>query len=74
MKKNDIVLFYTDGFPEAMNRAVEFYSDERLINTMKANLNSESEIILKRLLDDVKNFVKDADQSDDITCGVVKIL
>jgi len=74
MKKDDVLLYYTDGVPEAMDKDVQQYGDDKLINVMKKNVSSDTEIILSELLEDVKLFVKDAEQSDDITIGVVKIL
>lgn len=73
MESEDVLLYYTDGVPEAMNANVEQYSDERLISNVQKNIKSGVEDILNELLNDVKSFVKDADQSDDITIGVVKI-
>lgn len=73
LNKDDVLVFYTDGVPEAMNKAIEFYGDERLINVVKENLKSDASVILNNLLNDVKSFVKDADQSDDITIGVIKV-
>lgn len=72
--KNDVILCYTDGVPEAMNKEGCFYEDERLINTGKANSQNDSAAFLKNVLEDLRDFVKDAEQSDDITCGVIKIL
>ncbi len=72
--KNDVLVFYTDGVPEAMNKKIEFYGDDRLIKTIADNLSSDTEVILNNLLADVRSFVNDADQSDDITCGVIKVM
>ncbi|MEO8664510.1 MAG: GAF domain-containing SpoIIE family protein phosphatase [Ignavibacteria bacterium] len=74
LQKNDVILLYTDGVPEAMSKNKEFYGDERLIEFLKINSNKKSDQILKLLLRDVQNFAKGAEQSDDITCGVIKIL
>ncbi len=74
MKAGDLVVCYTDGVPEAMNKAFEQYGDARLIKFIENNFSSNSSNILDSLLQDVKSYVKDADQSDDITCGVIKVL
>lgn len=73
MKSGDVLIYYTDGVPEAMNTEVEQYSDERLISTIQKNINSDVQVILNEILNDVKSFVKEADQSDDITIGVLKV-
>ncbi|HMS32473.1 MAG TPA: SpoIIE family protein phosphatase [Ignavibacteria bacterium] len=74
LKKDDVVLCYTDGVPEAMNKEGGFYEDDRLIETGKINRTFDSPDIIKNILADLKEFVKDAEQSDDITCGVIKVL
>ena len=74
LMKGDVVLCYTDGVPEAMNKEGGFYEDERLIESGKFHKEKKSDLILKGILDDLKGFVLDAEQSDDITCGVIKIL
>lgn len=74
LMKGDVVLCYTDGVPEAMNKEGGFYEDERLIESGKFHKEKKSDLILKGILDDLKEFVLDAEQSDDITCGVIKIL
>jgi len=74
LMKGDVVLCYTDGVPEAMNIDGGFYEDERLIESGKLHKEKKSEQILKGILDDLRGFVLDAEQSDDITCGIIKIL
>ncbi len=74
LMKGDVVLCYTDGVPEAMNKEGGFYEDERLIESGKFHKGKKSNLILKGILDDLKGFVMDAEQSDDITCGIIKII
>ena len=73
LQKGDLLMSYTDGVPEAMNKDFEQYGDDRLINLMKDNLSSSPDSIIHKLLNDIKSFVKDAEASDDITCGAVRI-
>lgn len=73
LKKGDVVLCYTDGIPEAMDENKNFYTDERLVEFMKKNVNVKSNEILQGIFADVKDFVKGYEQSDDITCGVIKV-
>ncbi len=74
LQKNDVLLFYTDGVTEAMDNGFNFYGEERLKNIVKENFSSDSSVILEKILQDIKSFVNDAEQSDDITCGIVKVL
>lgn len=74
MEKNDVLFIYTDGVSEAMNENKELYGDERLIELLKANRKLSSAEILKAMLADIRKFVGEAEQSDDITGGVIKII
>ncbi|MFA5012858.1 MAG: SpoIIE family protein phosphatase [Ignavibacteria bacterium] len=72
LESNSIVLFYTDGLNEAMNRNKEEFGMERLINLIRQNKHLSPSDINRKLESNVKSFVKDAEQHDDITFVVVK--
>lgn len=71
--RDDVIVFYTDGVTEAMNKNFEQYGDDRLKDVVKSNIELPADEILKLILSDIGDFVKDAEQSDDITCCVVRI-
>ncbi len=74
MKSNDTLILFTDGITEAMNSNGEEFSDERLEELMKKIYTKESDEILEIIKTEVKKFTLGAEQSDDITCLVIKIL
>lgn len=74
MSKGDLIVFYTDGVTEAMNINYEQYGDERLKNAVSKNYDLPAKEILRIILKDISDFVLDAEQSDDITCCVVRFL
>jgi len=74
LHKNDVIFMYTDGVPEAMNGEKGFYGDDRLIDLLKNNSSKRSGEILDNVLTDLRSFVNGAEQSDDITCGVIKVI
>jgi phosphoserine phosphatase RsbU/P len=59
------ILLYTDGITEAMNAADELYGSERLRKQFAAHSGPFSELE-GRILDDVKRFVGNRPQSDDM--------
>lgn len=60
------ILLYTDGVTEAENKSSDFYGAERLKKIcLKAGENPEEN--LRFIMEDVKYFVQDNIQSDDIT-------
>lgn len=67
----DLLVSFTDGLPEAKNPNGEFYTEERLISFMKEAGGSAAEIV-KRIEDDVRGHIADADQFDDLTMLVVR--
>lgn len=71
---NDIVFYFTDGINEAMNKDLNMYGDKRLISALKENYTKDSGELIDNILKDLYAFVNGAEQSDDITCVVIKIL
>jgi serine phosphatase RsbU (regulator of sigma subunit) len=62
----DIVLMYTDGINEAMNRQRIEYGMENLLRAI-GNGPAEASLIVERVVNDVRRFVGGAQQSDDQT-------
>lgn len=67
MEKEDMLLLYTDGVPEAMNIDDELFSDQRLMDFVKGYCKTNPQKITKSLVKEVKDFAGKATQSDDIT-------
>jgi len=72
LEKEDKLFLYTDGIPEAMNPDEEEYSDERMFEFFKNNSGLSPEEFIDAIVKDVKVHVGTADQSDDITCLILK--
>jgi len=63
----DCFFLYTDGVTEAMNPRKEFFTEERLRNTLeKAEVKNITEIVAD-LRKEIRDFVCEEPQSDDIT-------
>ena len=63
----DKLLAYTDGVSEAMNPALELYSDDRLLSEAQARTLANPEELVTGILNTVRTFSDGAPQSDDIT-------
>lgn len=72
LKQGDVVVFYTDGFTEAMNHKLEQYGEEKLIKLIQDNREKHSQEILDLILKDVRHFTKDYPQHDDMTIVILK--
>ena len=67
----DLLVLYTDGITEAQNRQEEFFGEERLLEVVRANLGRSAQGLQDALMAQVREFVGDAPQFDDITLMVL---
>jgi|GEM_PF-3570971 len=70
----DILVFYSDGISEAMTSDDRMYGMEalrELVGTFHANLSAQS--IVERISQDVRKFVGDFPQSDDMTIIALRV-
>jgi sigma-B regulation protein RsbU (phosphoserine phosphatase) len=72
IQHSDILICYTDGVNEALNKKNEEYGEERLKDFIKANRNLNSRDLAEKIVDSISQFTAGAAQYDDITLLVVK--
>jgi serine phosphatase RsbU (regulator of sigma subunit) len=72
LKKDDVVVLYSDGVIEAMNERNEEFGYERLEKLLCEVYRKNSKEIVKAIFDNVANHQGEANQIDDITILVVK--
>ena len=72
MNPGDVLMMYSDGVPEAEDADNNEYGDDRFINVGKANVGRTAAEIGGEVLEDIRQFVGEAPQFDDITLVVVK--
>ncbi|MFA7419527.1 MAG: GAF domain-containing SpoIIE family protein phosphatase [Melioribacteraceae bacterium] len=73
LESGDTLVLFTDGITEAMNVKWEEYSDERLEAFVLDKTNLDSKRLLEEIKQSVEQFTIGAEQSDDITCLVIKV-
>lgn len=73
LNPGDALVLFTDGITEAMNTKWEEFSDERLEQLARLKYQEDSQNILTHIKTDVEKFTLGAEQSDDITCLVIKV-
>ena len=82
MQRGDILYLYTDGVTEAMDADEEQYGEDRLKELLSfgddvplsAGENGDPVTLCEMVTADIKRFVKDAEQSDDITMLCIRYL
>lgn len=74
LKSGDLIAFYTDGFPEAMNHRQEEYGDERFVRTIEKFSATSAPEALEGVFEEMKQFTGKTKQHDDMTIVLVKVL
>ncbi len=67
LKPGDELFIYTDGIPEAINKEVEQYGTDRLLEALNDNKDIPMERLLPRISNNLAAFVGEAEQFDDVT-------
>ena len=69
----DVLLVFTDGVPEAHNPEDEEFGEERLQQLLRRTAHLPANEISARLSDEMKDWIRDAEQYDDLTFIVMKV-
>lgn len=70
----DLLLLFTDGVSEAMSRDSVEYGEERIEAVLKNHGNESAQRIIDILHEDILTHAEGAQQSDDITMMVLKVI
>ena len=73
-QSGDLFVFYTDGFPEAMNKTLEEFGEDRLCQAVQKHAHRTAAEIMDGIFAEMKQFVGKAKQHDDMTIVVVKVV
>ncbi|MDE0013812.1 MAG: SpoIIE family protein phosphatase [Candidatus Poribacteria bacterium] len=74
LSEGDILIFHTDGLIEALNVEEEMYGTDRLKESVSRIPDScNAAEVVQHIVNDVHNFVGEAEQYDDMTIVVVRI-
>jgi serine phosphatase RsbU (regulator of sigma subunit) len=73
LTEGDILIFHTDGLIEALNTEEDMYGTERFKESVsRIPDNFDAEAIVQHIVNDVRDFVGEAEQYDDLTIVVIK--
>lgn len=72
LQSHDALIMFTDGVTEAADKVDEFYDDARLEKCALSNSKLSADELKQVIYGDLKQFVGDAEQSDDITMLILK--
>lgn len=73
LQKDDLLVLFTDGITEAMDKGQNEYTDEKLEELVKTLGDKSAKETLSTIQKDVSKFTLGAVQSDDMTLLIVKV-
>ena len=73
LNSGDVLVLYTDGVTDAINKEEEFFGEERFFQLVKEDCSLSAQELMDKIYSEITNFSKDAPQFDDITLIVLKI-
>ena len=69
---NDIIVCFTDGLTDALNKNGDEFSKEKIFSIIKEHHNENALIIINRIMDALYSFLGRKNLSDDVTVIVLK--
>ena len=73
LKRGDLIFFYTDGFSEAMDTAMDPFGEDRLMDSLASHASKPLDQIAQGILSDIRGHVSGAEQYDDMTFLFLKV-
>jgi sigma-B regulation protein RsbU (phosphoserine phosphatase) len=73
LRPGDVLLIFTDGVPEAHNTENEEFGEERLQQLLRRTAHFPADEISARISAEMKDWIQDAEQYDDLTFIVMKM-
>jgi phosphoserine phosphatase RsbU/P len=72
LERDDCLILYTDGVTEALNTEGDEFGLDRMIQSVRASATEGAQTIVKRIIEDVRNFTGSVPQNDDITLIAIR--
>ena len=73
LSENDLLVFYTDGIPEAMNSRGKEFGEKNFEDILLLNRNLNVSDFSDLVFNEIKKYRGKTEQSDDITLGILRI-
>ena len=72
MKKGDVLLMYTDGLTETVNKEGMSFDIPRVIEVLKNKKEAGAQEIMQYLMDSISKFSTDTPRTDDVSVIILK--
>lgn len=74
LKKDDIIVLYTDGILESRNQNEQFFGEKNLIDCIQKSGNLSASDLNNSIIDSAVKFSEGCEQFDDMTVTVIKVI
>jgi sigma-B regulation protein RsbU (phosphoserine phosphatase) len=72
LERNDCLVLYTDGVTETLNSEGDEFGVDRMTQSVRASANDGAQVIVKKIIEDVREFTGSVPQNDDITLIAIR--
>ena len=72
LERDDCLVLYTDGVTETLNAEGDEFGLDRVIQTVRARANDGAHAIVKKIIQEVRDFTGSLPQNDDITLIAIR--
>src|SRR6059058_890036 len=72
LERDDCLVLYTDGVTEALNTEGDEFGLDRMVQSVRASAIDGAQAIVKRVIEDVRDFTGSLPQNDDITLIAIR--
>ncbi|PYL09629.1 MAG: hypothetical protein DME33_03585 [Verrucomicrobia bacterium] len=72
LERDDCLVLYTDGVTETLNTEGDEFGLERMMQSVRARANDGAQAIVKKIIEDVRDFTGSEPQNDDITVIAIR--
>jgi len=72
LERNDCLVLYTDGVTETLDSEGDEFGVDRMMQSVRASANDGAQAIVKRIIEDVREFTGSVPQNDDMTLIAIR--
>jgi sigma-B regulation protein RsbU (phosphoserine phosphatase) len=72
LERDDCLVLYTDGVTEALNTEGDEFGVDRLLHSVRSSAKDGAQAIVKKIIQDVRDFTGSAPQNDDMTLIAIR--
>jgi sigma-B regulation protein RsbU (phosphoserine phosphatase) len=72
LERDDCLVLYTDGLTETLDTEGDEFGVDRMRESVRASANDGAQAIVKRIIEDVREFTGSVPQNDDMTLIAIR--